>query len=401
VTTVDRMTTTTAHFVEQGAAFMEIADAARESFEVIVIGAGQAGLSVGYHLARRKVPFLIVDGCERIGDTWRKRWDSLRLFTPARFDGLAGMPFPAPPHSFPTKDQMADYLEAYAARFELPVRTGFRVRRLWREGGRYVMTDGRRMLSADQVVIAMADFQHGRVPAFAAELDPAIVQIHAGAYRNPSQLAAGDVLIVGAGNSGAEIALDVARDRRVWVSGRDVGQVPFRIDGLPGRHVLAPLLLRFVFHRVLTVHTPPGRKMRAKLLSQGGPLIRTRREDLAAAGVTHVQRTVGSAAGRPLLEDGRVLDVANVIWCTGFHPGFSWIDLPVLDERGRPRHQSGVADDEPGLYFVGLMFTHAASSVMIHGVGRDAGRVAETIATSAGHHRGFGAGVSSSASSAR
>jgi putative flavoprotein involved in K+ transport len=373
-------TMTETRFVEEGAAFMVLASAARESFETIVIGAGQAGLSVGYHLARRHARFLIVDGCQRVGDIWRKRWDSLRLFTPARYDGLVGMPFPAPPHSFPTKDQMADYLEAYAARFELPVRTGFRVRRLWREGSRYVMTDGRRILEADHVVIAMSDFQEERLPGFASELDPAIVQIHARAYRNPGQLAPGDVLVVGAGNSGAEIALDLARHRRVWVSGRDVGQVPFRIAGFPGRLLLAPLLLRFVFHRLLTVNTPPGRKLRRKMLTQGGPLIRTRREDLAAVGVEHVPRTIGARQGRPLLEDGRVLDVANVVWCTGFHPGFSWIDLPVLDELGRPRHHDGIADREPGLYFVGLMFTHAASSVMIHGVGRDAERVADTIA---------------------
>jgi len=366
--------------VESGAAFMEITGAARESFEVIVIGAGQAGLSVGYHLARQGVRFVIVDACERIGDSWRKRWDSLRLFTPARYDGLDGMPFPAPPNSFPTKDEMAAYLEAYAARFELPVRTGVRVRRLWREAGRYVMTAGDRVLEADHVVIAMADFQHERVPGFAAELDPAIVQVHAAAYRCPSQLAEGDVLVVGAGNSGAEIAMDLARDRRVWVSGRDVGHIPFHIDSRRGR-VLAPLLLRFLFHRVFTVNTPPGRKIREKMTTHGGPLIRQRTADLVAAGVERVPRTVGVAHGKPQLEDGRVLDVASVVWCTGFHPGFSWIDLPVFDAAGRPRHRSGIVDGEPGLYFVGLIFTHAASSVMIHGVGRDAERIAAKIVT--------------------
>src|ERR671936_178723 len=107
-----------------------------ERVQTVVVGGGQTGLSVGYHLARRALPLVILDANERIGDSWRKRWDSLRLFTPARYDGLAGMPFPAPADTFPTKDEMADYLEAYAARFELPVRNGVRVDRLSRQGDR-------------------------------------------------------------------------------------------------------------------------------------------------------------------------------------------------------------------------------------------------------------------------
>jgi putative flavoprotein involved in K+ transport len=372
------MRTTNHEPIEQGAAFVNFIAAATESFDVVVIGAGQAGLSVGYHLARRGLRFLIVDANERVGDSWRHRWDSLHLFTPARFNGLDGMPFPAPRDSFPSKDEMADYLEAYAKHFALAVRMKTRVTRLWREDGRYMMTTGDRILAADHVVIAMSDFQHKRLPAFAAELDPAIKQVHALDYRNPSQLADGDVLIVGAGNSGAEIALELARKRRVWLSGRDTGHLPFRIDSRAGR-VLAPLFLRILFHRVFTVKTPAGKQMRKKMLSGGGPLIRVRDNQLEAASVERVAKTIGVHNGRPQLEDGRVLDVANVVWCTGFHPGFSWIDLPILDEAGRPRHQMGVADGEPGLYFVGLIFVYSASSVMVHGVGRDAARIANAI----------------------
>src|SRR4051812_4815258 len=180
------------------------------SFDVIVIGGGQAGLSVGYHLARRGLRFLILDAQTRIGDVWRKRWDSLRLFSPARFDGLDGMPFPASPSSFPTKDQMADYLETYAARFELPVLTGVTVTRLGRIGERFVIEAGQRRFEAEQVVVAMSDYQRGNIPAFARQLDPTIVQLHAADYRNPAQLREGGVLLVGAGNSGAEIAIELA-----------------------------------------------------------------------------------------------------------------------------------------------------------------------------------------------
>jgi len=352
-----------------------------ERVQTVVIGGGQAGLSVGYQLARRGLPFVILEANERIGDSWRSRWDSLRLFTPARFDGIAGMPFPAPAHSFPRKDEMADYLEAYARHFHLPVRTGVQVDRLSREDGRYLVSAGGNRFEAENVVVAMANYQRKRVPPFARQLDPGIVQLHSSDYRNLSQLQPGGVLIVGAGNSGSEIALEVARGgHQTWMSGRDTGHVPFRIDGVAARLFLTRLVLRFLFHRVLTVSTPLGRKVRRKVLTAGGPLIRVKPRDLAAAGIERVPRTVGVRDGLPVLEDGRALDVANVLWCTGFHPGFSWIDLPAFDERGEPAHERGIVATEPGLYFVGLHFLYAMSSTMIHGVGRDAEHVAQVIA---------------------
>jgi len=355
-----------------------------ERVETIVIGGGQAGLSVGYHLQRLGIPFLILDANERIGDGWRERWDSLRLFTPAKFSGLDGMPFPGDRSHFPTKDEMAGYLESYAAHFDLPVRLGARVDRLWRENGRFLVRAGERKFEADQVVVAMGDFQEPVVPDFANELDVGIVQLHSVDYRRPSQLQEGDVLVVGAGNSGAEIALDLAPDHRVRISGRDVGHIPFRIGGFLGRLILVRLVLRVLFHRVLSIGNPIGRKARPKFLSMGGPLVRTRPPELQAAGVERVPRTVGVREGRPLLEDGRTLDVRNVVWCTGFRPGFpEWIDLPVLDGE-RPTHESGIVPDLPGLYFVGLLFLHSVSSEMIHGVGRDAERVARGVAVRRG-----------------
>jgi len=361
-----------------------------ERIDTIVIGAGQAGLSVGYHLARRGVPFVILDAGERIGEQWRKRWDSLRLFTPARFSSLDGLPFPADADSFPTKDAMGDYLEAYARTFALPVRCGVRVERVSRLGERFLVVAGDQRFEADNVVVAMANYQRPRVPAFANELDPRIVQLHSFDYRNPAQFQEGAVLVVGAGNSGAEIALDAARAHDTCVAGRDTGHVPFRIDGLAARLVLVRLVLRVVFHRILTVATPMGRKVRAKVLHEGGVLVRTKPRDLTAAGITRVPRVAGVRNGLPLLEDGRVLDVANVVWCTGFHPGFSWIDLPVFGPDGEPQHDRGVVSSEPGLYFVGLHFLFAMSSVMIHGVGRDAERIADRISATrreAGHAR--------------
>ena len=354
-----------------------------ERVNTVVIGAGQAGLSVGYHLRQRGVPFVILDAGTRVGDQWRHRWDSLRLFTPARFAGLDGMTFPAPPHYFPTKDEMGDFLECYATAFRLPVRLATRVERVSRQGNGFLVIAGDQRFEAENVVIAMANFQRPRTPPFAKELNPNIVQIHSYDYRNPSQLRDGDVLVVGAGNSGAEIALETSRAHNTWMSGRDVGHVPFAIDGLAARLLLFRLVLRVLFHRILTIATPFGRAMRPKVLHIGGPLVRTKPGDLDTAGVRRVPRVVGVQNGLPVLDDGRVIDVANIIWCTGFHPGFSWLDVPVFGPNGDPQHERGIVSSHPGLYFVGLHFLYAFSSTMIHGVGRDAERVAAHVATRA------------------
>ncbi|HEV8480742.1 MAG TPA: NAD(P)-binding domain-containing protein [Candidatus Eisenbacteria bacterium] len=361
---------------------MSSASIPSEPFEVIVIGGGQAGLSVGYHLARLGIPFVIFDERPRIGDAWRERWDSLRLFTPARFDGLDGMPFPAPPFSFPTKNEMADYLEAYAKRFGLPVRTGTRVERLTRVNDRYQVTAGDRTYEAPHVIVAMATYQQPRVPDFASSLDPTIVQLHSADYRKPSQLPPGGALVVGAGNSGVEVAMDLVRDgRRVWVSGRDVGEIPFKISDPVAVRTLAPLVFRFVFHRVLTMDTPMGRRARPSFITRGTPLIRTRQSDLRAAGVMRVPRTARVVDGKPALDDGTVLDVAGVVWCTGFHLGPKWLEVPVFGSDGEPRQTRGVVPGEPGFYFVGPHYLYSVSSTMIHGVGRDAKFVAEAIAS--------------------
>jgi putative flavoprotein involved in K+ transport len=360
-----------------------------ERIETVIIGGGQAGLSVGHHLARRDRPFLILDANRRVGDAWRRRWDSLRLFTPARYNALSGMAFPAPAHTFPTKDQVADYLEAYATRFQFPVRAGVRVGRLSRDDGKFVVAEGDRSWKADNVVVAMSSFQVPRVPPFAASLSPDIVQLHAAGYRNPSQLQDGGVLVVGAGNSGAEIALEVASRHPTWLAGKESGHVPFRIEGAAARYVFQPLLFRVVGHRVLTVDTPIGRRMRPRLMAHGAPLVRVKPKDLAAAGIQRVPRVVGVRDGQPLLADQRVLEVTNVIWCTGFDPDFSWIDLPIFgDDEHEPTHHRGVVASQPGLYFVGLHFLYAMSSGFLPGVDRDAEHIVHAILARAGRAPG-------------
>jgi putative flavoprotein involved in K+ transport len=350
-----------------------------ERFETVIIGGGQGGLAAGYHLRKRGRPCVILDANERIGDSWRQRWPSLRLYSPARYDALPGMPFPAPRNTFPTGNEMADYLEAYAKRFHLPVRTGVAVDGLAKEGERYVVSAGERRFEADHVVVATGVFKSPVVPAFAAELDPGIKQLHSSEYRSPAQLQEGAVLVVGAAHSGADIAFEVAAEHHTLLSGRDTGQLPFRVDGR-----LAPVIwpvMRFFATRVLTVGTPMGRKARSKIRSHGGPLLRIKSADLAAAGVERVSaRTVGVEDGMPRFEDGRIAEVANVIWCTGFRNDFSWIQLPVVGEDGYPEQHRGVVASSPGLYFVGLLFLDSFSSMLILGAGRDAERVAKHLA---------------------
>ena len=353
----------------------------RDHVETIVIGGSQAGLAVGYHLRRHGLPFVIVDENKRVGDAWRNRWDALRLFTPARYNGLPGMPFPGPTSAYPTKDETADYLETYAREFALPVRTGVKVDRLSTAGDHFEVFCGEEVLSADNVVVATGAYHHPRVPAFAGALDGAIIQLHSSSYRNRSQLQKGGVLVVGAGNSGAEIAMELAGHHRTWLSGPDTGQEPTRAGSIPDR-LLTPII--WLAATRLTVRTFMGRKLRDHFLNppRGIPLGRVRRKDIVDAGIEQVGRTTGVRDGYPVLEDGRVLEVANVIWCTGYTPDFSWVDVALPATRhGFPIQDRGIVESVPGLYFMGLLFQYSLSSALVGGVGRDAEHIVGHIAS--------------------
>lgn len=352
--------------------------AKREQVDTLVIGGGQAGLAVGYHLAGAGVPFVIVDANHRTGDAWRQRWDSLRLFTPNRFNSLPGMRIGGEDWGFPTKDELADYLESYAEHFEFPIRHGVKIERLTREDGHFLATAGNLEFQADRVVVAMASYQEPKVPRFATELDPGIVQLHVADYQNPGQLRDGDVLVVGLGNSGAEISMELVRNHHVWLSGEPSAVQPFRPERRSGR-ILMPFVGPVLLNRVLTTSNPLGRKVQKKMLHKAMPLLRVKPKDLLAAGVDRVGRVTGTLDGYPRLEDGSVLDVANVVWCTGFEPGFSWIDLPAFDEEGHVVHQRGVVEAVPGIYFVGLKFLYSMLSDTLLAADRDAGYVVDHL----------------------
>jgi putative flavoprotein involved in K+ transport len=344
-----------------------------ESLEVLVIGSGQAGLATGYYLKQAGYHFVIFDSNERIGDAWRKRWDSLKLFTPAQYNNLPGLPCPVPSGQLPSKDEMADYLEAYAAHFNLPVRLKTRVNNLTREGHSYRVTAGTQQFIANHVVVATGAFQAPNTPHFAAELNASILQCHSSHYRNPHQLQKGDALVVGVGQSGAEIAKDLAATRQVWLSGQARVHLP---RTLFGRHIfewLWPILSR------INRQSRLGRLLAERMRQGGDPVIGISPEELVSLGVRRVPRIIGVKNGKPLAADGQALDVANVIWATGFRPDYRWLSLPVFSDDGYPLHRRGVVEGEPGLYFVGLRFQYRPTSHLVGGVSVDAQYIVQCI----------------------
>jgi putative flavoprotein involved in K+ transport len=349
-----------------------------KQFDTVVIGGGQAGLAVGYYLARQKRDFVILDAHGRAGDSWRQRWDSLRLFTPTSFNQLPGMPFPKSANRFPTKGEMADYLESYVSRFQLPILFNTKVAEVTQDSDAYLITADTLRLKADHVIVATGAYPTPRVPAFASQLDPSINQLHSADYRNPGQLRDGAVLVAGAGNSGVEIALELASQHSVWLAGRDTGFIPANYGKFS--YELGVVLFKALMQH-LTVDTPPGRWIvqRARDFMGGHPVVGITPEDLHRAGIQRVPRVRGVSDGRPVLEDGRVLDVLNVIWATGFARDYRWIKLPVFDAKGNPIHHRGVVKGQPGLYFVGLPDQSSLLSGLVAGAGADAKYIAKQI----------------------
>ncbi len=346
--------------------------------DTVIIGAGQSGLALGYYLAQQHRDFVILDAGTRVGEAWRSRWDSLRLFTPAKYNGLPGRPFPGDPLAFPTKDEQADYLEDYASRFHLPVRPNTAVTRLSHDGQRFHVTAGTQRWTAANVVLATGACQLPRTPGFAADLPSDVVQLHSRHYKNPAQLKPGPVLVVGVGNSGAEIALETSRTHETWLAGKPSAEIPFRHGRAAARFVFP--VVRFAGLHVLTTNTPVGRRMLPKIAAMARPLIRTKLADLRAAGVHLVPRVTGVEDGEVMLDDGRRLPVANVIWCTGFTEAYPWLDIPALPVNWREQQHRGIVDALPGLYLLGKELIFAEASETLPGVCRDAKYLAKRLA---------------------
>jgi len=340
-----------------------------ERFDTVVIGGGQAGLAAAYYLSQIGVDFVVLESQGQVGSSWHRRWDSLRLFTPTKFSSLPGKRLDRDDFYFPSKDEIGNYLKAYAQEFRLPIRLNICVDSLTRTDGVYQITAGPKTFLADHVIVATGSYQKPFTPPLAQRLNPSIAQLHSDAYKNPHQLPDGSTLVVGAGNSGAEIAIELAESgRSVWLAGRDVGHIPADKVG----RILGGKPYWFFLGRVLSIDTPIGRKVRKKALHQGAPLINLNPKEITDSGVIRCGRVAGTSDGMPQLEDGRVMNVAGIVWATGYRYDFSWIKLPIFDERGYPLHERGSVPQAAGIHFLGLHFQTALNSALLGGVHRDA-----------------------------
>jgi putative flavoprotein involved in K+ transport len=344
-----------------------------DDYEVAVIGAGQAGLTIGYFLARQRRRFTILERGDSIAPAWRERWDSLTLFTPRRYSGLPGMSFPGDPDGYPTRDDVIRYLERHAETFELPTELNSSVRRLSREDGRFVLEVDGRTITADQVVVATGPFQTPFVPEPAKDLDPDVWQAHSTGYRRPSDVPDGTALVVGGGNTGCQIAKELSAMHKVFLSvGARQKPLPQR---LTGRDLFWWLTKTGLIHKTVESRLGQRLKDRDTLIGSSPRQIRRRYGvELKPRALAVSGRTVG-------FEDGSEVEVDAVIWATGYRPDYSWIDLPIFDEHGRLRHRRGVTDAQ-GLYFLGLTWQHTRGSALIGWVKDDAEFIAERIAVS-------------------
>jgi putative flavoprotein involved in K+ transport len=349
-----------------------------EPVDVLVIGAGQAGLAVGHHLARHGLRFLLVDAGPELGHTWRSRWDSLRLFTPAEYDALPGMPFPAAAGTYPDKDQVADYLAAYATRFDLPVVLDTRVEHVQEvagePGGLFRVDTSRGTLLARQVVVATGPFQQPRVPALGTGFAAAVSQVHSSAYRNPDQLPPGRTVVVGAGNSGLQIALELGRTREVHLA------VGTRQKAVPQRPLGRDLF--WWLTRTGLITRPASSPLAAWFRRRGGDLvIGTTWSDVETAGISVHPRLTGAAGRSATFSDGsQVDDVAAVVWATGYRRAYPWLDVPGVWDGAEVHHVRG-RTRVPGLWFVGLPWQHSRGSALLGFVGDDAAWLGDQVAT--------------------
>lgn len=336
--------------------------------KVIVIGSGQAGLSTSYWLKKRNVPHLILESNARVGDNWRKRWDSLSLFSPPAYSSLPGMPFPGPKGSLPTKDQAADYLESYARNFDLPVQTNTQISSLESAPGGFRLETSKGEILAEKIVVATGPFTQPRIPDFAKDLPANLPQIHTSLYKNPEQLPVVPTLVVGAGASGAQIARELAASRKVYLAGRDPGGLPRKILGLD----------MYWWLYKTGIMTARWDSWLGKQIGKGpekGDLhIGMKLEPMARkAGIIRLGKLTGVNQNELVFASGeRIEDIQSIIWATGYRQNFDWIRLPIFESNGLPRHHRGEVTEAPGLFFIGLKTLYRVNSSSMGGVGRDA-----------------------------
>lgn len=346
-----------------------------KQYDVIIIGAGQAGLAIAFYLQRANLNFILIDAHSKVGDSWRKRWDSLVLFSPVDYNHLPGMPFPRKSNEFPTKDEMAHYLDSYVKHYRFPIRLNEKVYEVIRDQRLFTIKTTKGVYKTHQVVVATGAFQTPFVPPFAKNAVKAVFQIHSSSYTNPSQITDDPALVVGTGNSGVQIALELARTRPVLLSGPEPRSVPRQILGKD---------LYWWYYALgisnITKYSLLGRLMMGNEKKKGEPIIGNALNRLKSFPNVHrMPHVVGVEGMTVLFRGGLRVKVKNIIWCTGFQNNYPWIKLDVFCQDGRPIEQRGVVRKIPGLYFIGLNWLYRMNSGQVGGVGRDARFLAQVI----------------------
>ncbi|MGG3449972.1 flavin-containing monooxygenase [Domibacillus aminovorans] len=346
-------------------------------YQTVIIGAGQAGLAMGYYLKEMNQSFLILDKNREIGDEWRNRYDSLVLFTPRMYSSLPGLPLTGDQQGFPMKDEIANYLADYANRFDLPVQSKTEVLSVRKEMGRFYIKTEDHEYEAENIIVASGPFQKPNIPLFAKSLSPDVLQIHSSQYKNPQQLRSGNVLVVGGGNSGAQIAVELSNERKTYLSiSQKIKFFPLEIGNKS---------IFWWFDKAGILKAPRHSWIAKKIQASGDPIFGSElKVALTSGSVVQKSRTVDGEDTKIRFQDQSMLEVQNVIWSTGFVLDYSWLEVKgTLNYEGRPLHKRGIAQIE-GLYFLGLPWQYRRGSALLQGVGEDAKYIAEYIQKSGG-----------------
>lgn len=334
-------------------------------YDVIIIGSGQAGLSMGYYLKKTALSLVIIDQNTRIGDTWRNRYDSLTLFTPPLYSSLPGLRLKKERNCMPTKDDIADYLENYAKTFSLPVQLGIHVKNVSKIDDFFSLETNKGVVEARTLVVATGPFHTPRIPSFSKKLSKDIVQLHSSSYKNPSQLKDGNVLVVGAGNSGAQIAVELANTHKTYLS--TIGKLRFLPLFIMNKNIF------WWFDKIGILKATRDSFIGRKLQLYGDPIFGTQLKTKMKAGLVHLrERTKTASENEVIFADASPLKVDNIIWATGFRPNYDWLNLPnLVDKQGNIIHKRGITQQK-GVFFLGLPWQYRRGSSLLEGVGKDA-----------------------------
>lgn len=341
-------------------------------YETVIIGAGQAGLAIGYYLKRLNQSFFLLDRNQNVGDEWRKRYDSLRLFTPRMYSALPGLPLEGDPHGFPVKDEIARYLKRYAELFELPIQRQTDVKIVRKTKDRFYIQTDNQSYEAENIIVASGPFMKPCMPDFSQNLSADILQLHSSQYKNSADLKEGNVLVVGGGNSGAQIAVELANEKETYLSiSKKLRFLPLKIGSKS---------FFWWLDKTGILNAPRDSWVAKKIRSSGDPIFGSELKNALASGtVIRKSRTVGGSGIAIQFQDHTALDVQNIIWSTGFVSDYRWLEIEgVLNCEGRPIHQRGVTQID-GLYFLGLPWQYRRGSALLQGVGEDARYIAEHI----------------------